>query len=233
MPHARNKTGKASRHAPLDQETVLESASSWVRWIETGEKIVTRDIKRIHEALHLVSDKNGADSYTAAVRQAHSLGGKELTVIFALAVGKSAFRDTKKELKRKLLTLLAELREFECRLVPEADDDNRSNVSGTASEILSQREPEASVPSEAISSQEATASLASQSRYQTELSGNVYELTPIDLLEISTALVTQKLICPGPLLLTEPFQPTAKPFITIPITTQLCYYLRDRCRQVM
>lgn len=52
-----------------------------------------------------------------------------------------------------------------------------------------------------------------------ELTGSVYELTPTDLLELSTGLITQKLSCPGPLLLTEPFHPLAKPFATIPITT--------------
>ena len=52
-------------------------------------------------------DKNKADSYTIAVRQAHAIGGKELTAIPALAVGKSALRDTKKELTEKLPAILA------------------------------------------------------------------------------------------------------------------------------
>lgn len=54
-----------------------------------------------------MADKNKADSYTIAVRQAHAIGGKELTAILALVVGKSALRDTKKELREKLPAILA------------------------------------------------------------------------------------------------------------------------------
>lgn len=66
-----------------------------------------------------------------------------------------------------------------------------------------------------------------------EFAGSVYELTATDLLELATGLVTGKLSCPGKLLLTEPFQPEINPFVNIPITTQLCLYLRNQRRQVM
>lgn len=108
MPQSRNHTGKGSRHAPLDQETALKRASAWVEWIKAGRKIVTRDKTRIHEAFDLVADKDMTEPYPVAVRQAHALGGKELTAILALAVGKSALRDMKKGLKEKLPAILAE-----------------------------------------------------------------------------------------------------------------------------
>jgi hypothetical protein len=131
MPQARNQTGKGSRHAPLDQETALKRASTWVRWISAGHKIVTRDETRIHEAFGLVTDENKSDPYTVAVRQAHTIGGKELAAILALAVGKSALRDMKKDLRQKLPATLAEkgwhlsthirkyIRKFEGGLTPE------------------------------------------------------------------------------------------------------------------
>lgn len=62
---------------------------------------------RIQEAFGLVADKNRTDPYTGAVQQAHALGSKELTAILALAVGKSALRDSRKELKQRLPALLA------------------------------------------------------------------------------------------------------------------------------
>ena len=108
MPQNRNKSGKGSRHVPLDHEIALERASTWVNWIMDGRKILTRDKKRIHEAFGLLADTNKAVPYTVAVRQAHSLGGKELTAILALAVGKSAFRDMKKGLKQEFPAILAE-----------------------------------------------------------------------------------------------------------------------------
>jgi hypothetical protein len=131
MPKARNEIWEGSRHAPLDRGIALKRASAWVKWIRAGHKMATRDEMRIHEAFGLVADKNKTDPYAVALRQAHALGGKELAAILSLAVGKSALRDTKKELKQKLPEILAEkgwhlsnrirkyIRKFEGRLTPE------------------------------------------------------------------------------------------------------------------
>lgn len=59
------------------------------------------------------------------------------------------------------------------------------------------------------------------------LTGSVYELSPVDILELATGLITKTLSCPGQFLLTEPFHPSAHPFVTVPITTELCLYLRN------
>jgi hypothetical protein len=111
----------------------LKRASVWVNWIKAGRNIATRDETRIHEAFGLVVDQNKTDPYPVAVRQAHALGGRELTAIFALAVGKSAFRDMKKELKQELPAILSEkgwhlspcirtfVRNFEGRPTPEGE----------------------------------------------------------------------------------------------------------------
>ncbi|RDW83623.1 uncharacterized protein DSM5745_03949 [Aspergillus mulundensis] len=114
-----------------------------------------------------------------------------------------------------------------------ADGDHSENFSETTCGGASYEEPEIPALSKAMPSQPEVNSVTPRLQDQTEPNGNVYGLTPTDLLEISTALVTQKLTCPGPLLLTEPFFPPAKPFITVPITTQLCLYLRNQRRRVM
>jgi hypothetical protein len=85
----------------------LERPSIWFNWIKDGHKIAKRDETCIHEAISLVADHEKRDPYTVAVRQAHALGGKELIAILALAVGKSAKREMKKELKQNLPAVLA------------------------------------------------------------------------------------------------------------------------------
>lgn len=137
VPQAHNETGQASRHAALDEEVILERASVWVKWIEGGEKVPSRAEARISEAFKLLHNRNNTPSssptppptslpklvpspsgslsrartfqgaWPVAVRRTHDLGGKEATVILALSVGKSAFRELKKKLKEILPTILA------------------------------------------------------------------------------------------------------------------------------
>ncbi|KAK2764423.1 hypothetical protein FQN54_009117 [Arachnomyces sp. PD_36] len=248
MPKACNQRGNLSRHAPLNQKAILERASAWVTWIRAGHDITTRDETRVHEVFGLIDDNDKTDPYTVAVRRTHALGGKELAAILALAVGKSAFRDMKKGLKDELPEILAGekwhqsidtkeyVRRYENRQASK-DDDSCSNLSETASVVTgisaASDDIELPGPSELTPSQPATISFTSQSQYQAGLTGSVYELIPTDLLELSTALVTQKLSSPGPLLLTEPFHSLGKPFVTVSITNQLCAYLRNQRGRVM
>ncbi|KAJ5795039.1 hypothetical protein N7457_001638 [Penicillium paradoxum] len=243
-----NQTGKGSRYAPLDRETSLKMSAAWVEWIKGGQKIKARDEKRIHEAFGLVADKNRTDPYTNTLQQAHAIGGEELTAIIALAIGKSAHREMKKTWRKELPAILAQrkwhlsthirkyVHNLKGRLTP-ADDDHSSHFSETASAgtatSKSPNEPDTLLATDPTPSQRTAVSLTPQSQYQTELTGSVYELTPDDLLELSTGLITKKLSCPGPLLLTEPFHPLANPFLTIPITNQLCLYFRSQRKQVM
>ncbi|KAL8755991.1 MAG: hypothetical protein Q9184_004639 [Pyrenodesmia sp. 2 TL-2023] len=107
MAQASDHNGKRSRHTPLDQNTVLKKAYAWVSWIQTGRKVSARDRTRTDEAFRLVSIHDTATSYSDAVQLAHVLGGKELTAILALSVGKSAFRDMKQKLQQDLPEILA------------------------------------------------------------------------------------------------------------------------------
>ncbi|KAJ6118793.1 hypothetical protein N7471_013413 [Penicillium samsonianum] len=219
-----NQTGKGSRYAPLDRETSLKMSAAWVEWIRAGQRIKARDEKRIHEAFGLVADKNRTDPYTDTLQQAHAIGGEELTAIIALAIGKSAHREMKKTWRKELPAILAQrkwhlsthirkyVHNLKGRLTPageEAVHFSESASAGTATS-KSPNEPDTLLATDPTPSQRTAVSLTPQSQYQTELTGSVYELTPDDLLELSTGLITQKAQLPRTSLADRTLSPASK-----------------------
>lgn len=65
------------------------------------------------------------------------------------------------------------------------------------------------------------------------LSGRVFELTPIDVLQGVTRLIAGEETPTGPILLTEPYRSSMDPFITMPITVDDCLIYRRKRRQFM
>lgn len=65
------------------------------------------------------------------------------------------------------------------------------------------------------------------------LSGRVFELTPIDVLQRVTRLIAGEETPAGPILLTEPYISSMDPFITIPITIDDCLMYRRKRWQLM
>lgn len=149
-------TGASSRYAPMDEAVVLQKAATWANWVRDGNRVVTRDETRVREALRLLANEGNTEPYPVAVRKAHALGGKELTVMIALAVGKSAFRDMRQELRRRLPEVLMKqgchrstwiqkyVRKVERRVSPggrSTENEESSDCSETASVATGARAP--------------------------------------------------------------------------------------------
>ncbi|RMZ82652.1 hypothetical protein DV738_g1632, partial [Chaetothyriales sp. CBS 135597] len=258
MPQVRNKSGEPAadpRHVPLDRKSVLDKCSVWVTWVNSNRKVAPRDMKRICEALDLLANTADQKSYTCFLRQAQACGGKELVAILALAVGKAAFREMRQQWKRTIPAIVAEQRWHQSDQVrqlvrslehPAAEKGKCIKPTDAADASITRTNDEAATSSTSMGNgtqpieaqdpmllQQLTSSFASESLYTPELAGSVYELAPMDILEIATALVTQKLEGPGQLLMTEPFLQLAQPFVFIPITQQLCAYFREQRQRIM
>lgn len=107
---------KKSRHAPLTLNRALDKCHEWFRQINRQEELAYRDKKRIFEAFDLLAqekekeyDDDDSCGYSAFLKEAEEIGGSELIVLLALAIGKAAFRDMKAETKWRLLIRVAKI----------------------------------------------------------------------------------------------------------------------------
>ena len=107
-PAVTNPSAKKRQSTPPNLQSAVKKCRDWSRQLERQEEPCQRDRKRVDEAFEVLAKEDEDNSYGAFLKDAELIGGSELVVLFALAFGKSAFRDMKGEVKWRLSLRVAE-----------------------------------------------------------------------------------------------------------------------------
>ncbi|KAL2043684.1 hypothetical protein ABVK25_012535 [Lepraria finkii] len=215
-----------SRHTPLDLNGALHKCYEWATKIESGSPISKRDEKRGREAFDLVAQKDKGNPYYAFLMEAEQAGGGEPDGGAKIAERGYHQSDTLRKLVREFGAEVPEPShmpiEPEVHQVP-----NTATGKAAAGAIAAQGESDQASP-------QSVGHLISQSQGpQDQLTGKVHELTDADVLETITGYITRRFLRKRPLYITEPYQASVEPFITLPIPKELCLTFHNKRRRLM
>lgn len=99
---------KKPRYVKLDLQSAVDKCLEWAKRIDGEERLSKRDTKRVQEAFQVLAEENKDGSYRDFLGDAELTGGRELVLLFALALGKATFRDMAGEVKWRLPLKVAE-----------------------------------------------------------------------------------------------------------------------------